>query len=598
MPSPADGTGIAASNAALQDVAVSSALSSSTGATAVIASGRSTLERVRITATGDGALSVQGGQLAGDEATVTAHDLQISGSLVGVDVGQNDRFSATQSQIRGESNGIDSNGLVELDRVVVATHSPISTGIEQRGGTLGLEHVTVAHEGTSGGTDTALTLSATTANGAATLDGSALSGYARGIVRTAGTGHTFALSATNSIWDNTGDQLGSASTGLVHEAGTVHAAPALVDRAGGDLRPRGSSGQIDLDRATDPAVYADVQGTPASDGNGDGTVRSDAGALEYRHQPPVITTLDAPPGGNPGVSLAFRGAVADTDGDHVQVRWDFGDGATATSSPRPTAISRPAATRRRSWQETRPASPTGARSPSRSTEANRPGPLRATRRAAPAGALRKEARAPGAARGAQQNIAQALGPTASSSAGQRTRDDQDPRQPPQRPAHDPRSGDHPRGQDRQQRDRPRRRAPQARPAEAGPHRPEDQCQRRRRSPHPRHDAAADAAALSTRRALPSPQHIFDRGQTHANTSSHRVRAGDKRGQRVRPGLVRARTDGRALLDETIGENLRRTVERFGEREALVVAAPALPGDLPRAVAAGRPRGARSDRAAA
>ena len=39
-----------------------------------------------------------------------------------------------------------------------------------------------------------------------------------------------------------------------------------------------------------------------------------------------------------------------------------------------------------------------------------------------------------------------------------------------------------------------------------------------------------------------------------------------------------------LLGETIGANLRRTVERFGEREALVVAPPALPGHLPRAVA--------------
>ena len=38
-----------------------------------------------------------------------------------------------------------------------------------------------------------------------------------------------------------------------------------------------------------------------------------------------------------------------------------------------------------------------------------------------------------------------------------------------------------------------------------------------------------------------------------------------------------------LLGETIGENLRRTVERFGDREALVVAPPGLPRDLPRAV---------------
>ena len=40
-----------------------------------------------------------------------------------------------------------------------------------------------------------------------------------------------------------------------------------------------------------------------------------------------------------------------------------------------------------------------------------------------------------------------------------------------------------------------------------------------------------------------------------------------------------------LLGETIGENLRRTVERFGDREALVVAPPGLPRDLRRAVGA-------------
>ena len=50
-----------------------------------------------------------------------------------------------------------------------------------------------------------------------------------------------------------------------------------------------------------------------------------------------------------------------------------------------------------------------------------------------------------------------------------------------------------------------------------------------------------------------------------------------------------------LLDETIGANLRRTVERFPDREALVVAPPGLPRDLRRAVARGRPGGARADR---
>ena len=47
-----------------------------------------------------------------------------------------------------------------------------------------------------------------------------------------------------------------------------------------------------------------------------------------------------------------------------------------------------------------------------------------------------------------------------------------------------------------------------------------------------------------------------------------------------------------LLGETIGDNLRRTVERVGDREALVVRAPGLPRDLPRALGRRR-RGPRA-----
>ena len=51
-----------------------------------------------------------------------------------------------------------------------------------------------------------------------------------------------------------------------------------------------------------------------------------------------------------------------------------------------------------------------------------------------------------------------------------------------------------------------------------------------------------------------------------------------------------------LLGETIGENLRRTVERFGDREALVVRHQGYRATYARALGPGRPRGARAARA--
>lgn len=66
-----------------------------------------------------------------------------------------------------------------------------------------------------------------------------------------------------------------------------------------------------------------------------------AGALEYHHLAPTITTLDAPGGGNAGAPLAFNTGVTDPDGDQVQVRWDFGEGASATGTAVTHAFSAP-----------------------------------------------------------------------------------------------------------------------------------------------------------------------------------------------------------------------------------------------------------------
>jgi hypothetical protein len=42
----------------------------------------------------------------------------------------------------------------------------------------------------------------------------------------------------------------------------VRVEPALVDFAAGDLHPRGSSAQIDLDTVSDPSTHTDLLGSP------------------------------------------------------------------------------------------------------------------------------------------------------------------------------------------------------------------------------------------------------------------------------------------------------------------------------------------------
>ena len=282
---------------------------------------------------------MQGGQIAGTEAAVTAQNLQISGSLVGVDVNATGRFSATQSQLSGSLLGIKSNGVTNLHRVAVATGAASSAGIIQSEGSLALEHVTVAHEGPKSGSDTALSLQAANANRSATIQDSALAGYTHGIERTVCAGFALALTVENTVWDPAGDQLGGASAGAVHEVGDAHVEPALVNLPGGDLRPLGSSAQIGLDTLTDPAAYSDLNGTPTVDGNGDGVARPDAGALEYRHLAPTIDTVAAAAaGGIAGTPLAFNVTVSDADGDHVQ---DSRGNAGSSRAHRRAAASRP-----------------------------------------------------------------------------------------------------------------------------------------------------------------------------------------------------------------------------------------------------------------
>jgi PKD domain-containing protein len=332
LPSSAQGIGVQLQDSSLRDVTVSGPAGNAPD-TAVSAQGQSSLDNVSVTASADVGVAVQGS--ATQEASVSAQNLRVSGSPTAASVDAVSRFIATQSQFTAPATGLFTQGSTELDRVTVATTNPDSAGVFQAGGALGLLHVTVAHEAPQSGNDRALSLHTVFgANASLGMLACALAGYTHGIVRSAllGSGGTFSFGSEQSVWNSAADQLGDASLGPVHEVGDVHVEAALVDLAGGDLRPRGSSAQIDLDTVTDPSTYHDLVGTPAIDGKGDGVARPESGALEYRGQEPSIDALTTPAAGSAGGTLAFDTAVSDADGDHLQVRWDFGDGTTATGT--------------------------------------------------------------------------------------------------------------------------------------------------------------------------------------------------------------------------------------------------------------------------
>ena len=149
---------------------------------------------------------------------------------------------------------------------------------------------------------------ASTAIGAETavqLVGSVLDGYPRGLKRAVANGHHTGMSLTRSEWDPSHDALGGAAAGPVTDAENVHADPKLIDPAKDDSRLRGDDKAIDLLGDPGGEAPSDLAGIGTIDGDGDGTAKADAGALEYRRQAPVLTAVSLPTSAPTAAEMMF-----------------------------------------------------------------------------------------------------------------------------------------------------------------------------------------------------------------------------------------------------------------------------------------------------
>jgi len=322
--SSASGTGVASTDTTLDDVTVS-ANGTAPGGLGILAGPGTQLEGTRIVNHG-----VRNLHVVGTGAGVVARDVRLQNASMGVAVAPDASLELTRARVTSFGTNALIQGTAGIASSVLTTTGPAAVGVAQDGGLLGLDHVTVARSGPGNGSDSALSLTATAANGSAQLQAVALAGYSHGITRTA-SGHTLDIVARDSAWDPAGDSLGGAAAGGFTELGNAHVAPPLVDLAGGDLRPRGGSVLIDRDIHVERLAgsFADVDGIPEADGDGNGSEIPDVGAFEYRRRAPQLDALEAPASGATGALLSFAAAASDPDGDPVQLKWEFGDGAVA-----------------------------------------------------------------------------------------------------------------------------------------------------------------------------------------------------------------------------------------------------------------------------
>jgi len=266
---------------------------------------------VKIPGSADRAIEVNG------SGSLSASGLRLTATS-GLFVRGNAVVSVTGSRISGTRGINQAGGIVFVTRSVIVADAGVAAA-DVADGDLSLTHVTLVAQ--RGSDQSGLKLGSFQRDPNITLESVVLAGFARSIRRFTANGHVAHVSAARSVWNDDNDDAGPITEKL-----NSHAEPGLADPAAGDFRPAAGSTAIDRDLTSEGFDYSDVDGIAAVDGDGDGLVRADAGALEYRRQAPKFTTFRVPARGTAGARLTFQAAAADPDGDPVRFGWSFGDG--------------------------------------------------------------------------------------------------------------------------------------------------------------------------------------------------------------------------------------------------------------------------------
>jgi hypothetical protein len=332
LPSAAAGVGIETGSTTLRDVRVTGP-GGGVGARGIIAFADTNLIDVQIKGTGFRGLEARSGDIDADS-------LRVDDVGIGVTSQDNADLVLTGARVVAGDVALSSRGNTIAVRSLLQTTDPDSDGVSAGGGGLTLDHVTVAHRGPVNGNDSALRFINVDIPGRATIGAVALAGYTRGIKRETQTGEPYPVAIRDSVWDPARDILGGPELGRLDESGNAHVSPAFVGLAEGDFRPRFGSAVIDRDPLAG-GRFTDLDGSPAVDGDGDGSVRADSGAFEYRRRAPTIDTANVPSAGTAGVPLAFAATGSDPDGDGVEFAWVFGDGGGATGAKATHAYAAP-----------------------------------------------------------------------------------------------------------------------------------------------------------------------------------------------------------------------------------------------------------------
>jgi PKD domain-containing protein len=157
-------------------------------------------------------------------------------------------------------------------------------------------------------------------------------GYRQSIVRDASAGRLADLTAVDSEWAVAREAKVGAGTFTETRSNIADGQPRFVDKAGDDFRLRGNDPGIDRNQQANPDTFneTDFISHGPVDGNGDGKAATDAGAFEYQRHAPGLLDVQVPQSGTAGSALAFAAKTIDGDGDHVALKWAFGDGSSAS----------------------------------------------------------------------------------------------------------------------------------------------------------------------------------------------------------------------------------------------------------------------------